>query len=328
MKKKITQKTMIAMLCLASSFASAQNVATFESLTVPSIGYFNGSANPGNVTSYTDGNCQFYTGYAGGSFPYWESGMAYTNVVDTTDGTYTNLYGCAAGKGFAGSDNYISAQQYSGIKLINGDNHVNGFYVTNSFYSFSSIKFGDGFDTPFGGTSGALPDYFKLLVRGYLNGVLKPDSVEFYLADFRFTNNTQDYIIKNWSYVDCSGLLSVDSLSFEMKSSRNNQFGITTPLFFNIDNISTGQLVIDNVNELLNTEICLYPNPATNYLHVNSKNNAAKNIKIIDVNGKIVLNKTMHENIETIDISPLAKGIYFAKISDEKSNVLKKFIIE
>jgi hypothetical protein len=28
------------------------------------------------------------------------------------------------------------------------------------------------------------------------------DSIEFYLADFRFANNSQDYILKTWEYLD------------------------------------------------------------------------------------------------------------------------------
>ena len=61
--------------------------------------------------------------------------------------------------------------------------------------------------------------------------------VDFYLADYRYADSSQDYIISAWEYIDLSSLGSVDELSFSLSSSDNGSFGMNTPNYFAIDNI-------------------------------------------------------------------------------------------
>jgi hypothetical protein len=60
--------------------------------------------------------------------------------------------------------------------------------------------------------------------------------VEFYLADFRFADNSQDYILDSWGFVDLSALGTVDFLEFDLSSSDNGAFGMNTPGYFALDN--------------------------------------------------------------------------------------------
>ena len=60
--------------------------------------------------------------------------------------------------------------------------------------------------------------------------------MNFYLADFRFADNSQDYIVNDWRYVDFSPLGSVDEIRFSMSSSDNDAFGPLTPTYFAMDN--------------------------------------------------------------------------------------------
>ena len=62
-------------------------------------------------------------------------------------------------------------------------------------------------------------------------------SVDFYLADYRYADSSQDYIVNAWEYIDLSSLGSVDELSFSLSSSDNGSFGMNTPNYFAIDNI-------------------------------------------------------------------------------------------
>ena len=60
--------------------------------------------------------------------------------------------------------------------------------------------------------------------------------MNFYLADYRFTDNSQDYIVDDWRFVDFSALGIVDEIRFSMTSSDNNQYGPLTPTYFAMDN--------------------------------------------------------------------------------------------
>jgi hypothetical protein len=113
---------------------------------------------------------------------------------------------------------------------------VQSVYVTNSTYAALSMRDGDSFSKQFGGDGGDEPDWFKLSVYGTdAGGSLLPQSVEFYLADYRFD---ADYIIDAWTLVDLSSLAGAKRLHFNLSSSDVGEFGMNTPATFAIDDIS------------------------------------------------------------------------------------------
>lgn len=194
--------------------------------------------NTGTVNSnFTSGSCAFSNSYTISFGGYWNNGWAYSKVNDTTTAGFTNLYGSYANKGFNNSNNYAVSQNETFIKI--NQNTLTGLYVTNTTYAALSMKNGDAFAKKFGGTSGNDSDWFKLTINAYQNGNLKTEKVEFYLADYRFTDNSKDYIVKDWTFVNISSLGSLDSLKFTLTSSDTNQFGLKTPAFFCVDNIIT-----------------------------------------------------------------------------------------
>lgn len=76
----------------------------------------------------------------------------------------------------------------------------------------------------------------------------------------------------------------------------------------------------------VNYGITIYPNPASNVLHINSSNDFSIMDSIIfDVTGKIILSIN---NQKTIDVSKLNTGIYFIKVITDKGEYKQKFIIE
>ena len=67
--------------------------------------------------------------------------------------------------------------------------------------------------------------------------MLGTDSVDFYLADYRFADNSEDYIVKDWTFVSLEALGDVDSLLFSLTSTDNDSmFGMNTPAYFCMDN--------------------------------------------------------------------------------------------
>jgi photosystem II stability/assembly factor-like uncharacterized protein len=73
------------------------------------------------------------------------------------------------------------------------------------------------------------------------------------------------------------------------------------------------------------SNIRLFPNPATNTLFINGLEISAK-AEVYDISGKLLLSKQLNEN--QIDISSLAKGLYFIKLSTAEGSLVRKFVKE
>ena len=76
--------------------------------------------------------------------------------------------------------------------------------------------------------------------------------------------------------------------------------------------------------------ITMYPNPATDMLHIDLGNyfltNDVQSVSVYDLKGSMVL-KTLHFN-ENIDVKTLSKGTYFVKIEFPNSVVTKKLLMK
>lgn len=317
MKKTVTS----IVLSLISLTINAQTVvADFENLSLPTnTFYFSATGN-----DWQTANAEFRYGYSS-QFSYWSEGYAYTNKKDSSTTGSANLYGCKALNGFNNSNYYVTAQPDAFIKLKSPSNGVSGFYVTNSTYAYKSMKNGDQFGKKFGGVSGNDPDFFLLTVKGFVGGVLKPDSVNFYLADYRSSNNNLDYIVDNWQWVNTSSLNKVDSITFILRSSDNGAFGMNTPAFFCLDNFTTVSNAI-GLTELAktNTSLSIYPNPAKDMFTIKSVGDATLFIK--DISGRVVIETNVSEGEQVISINDLMQGVYLVDLISDKGRSSTRLI--
>jgi len=214
--------------------ATAQSVAKFDDLTLAPGKFWNGSDASG---SFKSGNTTFYNSY-NTDWQSW-SGFAYSNITDVTTAGYENQYSAITGKGYEGSANYAVCYPSPSAELGFGAlTQTTGFYVTNSTYAYLSMKNGDAFAKKFGGESGNDPDYLKLMIEA-LDTENKPvDTVYFYLADFRSTDNTKDFILNKWAWVDLSELKKASKLRFSLSSSDNSYGFMNTPGYFCMDDLN------------------------------------------------------------------------------------------
>jgi PKD repeat protein len=81
------------------------------------------------------------------------------------------------------------------------------------------------------------------------------------------------------------------------------------------------------IDELENSVLSIYPNPASTTLNISVDNKLLNSsVNVIDVLGNIVYTSSIKSNIETINISNLSKGMYFVKIEGVDNTI--KFIKE
>lgn len=215
----------------------AQTTAGFENLALPIDTFWNGSDLSG---SFSSGYATFQNDY-NQQWGSW-SGFGYSTMRDSVTAGYLNQYSAITASGY-NSSTYAVVSAYGNVRTVFTGNSagklVSGFYVTNSTYAYLSMRDGDMFAKKFGGASGTDPDWFKLTVTAYRNGALKQSFVDVYLADFRSADSTEDYILKNWQWVDLITLGEVDSLDFLLTSSDTGSFGMNTPAYFCLDNLIT-----------------------------------------------------------------------------------------
>ncbi len=78
---------------------------------------------------------------------------------------------------------------------------------------------------------------------------------------------------------------------------------------------------IEEVSDV-NNAVHLYPNPAKTMLTIE---NATENVQIFDITGRVVMNIDNKEtNLLVINVSELAKGMYFVKIGNYTTKFVKE----
>lgn len=323
--------TMCALTANAQTITAQTTTLTFEGLPLSTNSFYKDT----NDVPFQTSTAVFQHEWVTGSFPYWSAGFSYTNVYDSITAGFTNLYGVIARKGADYSSVFVVGQNNAIVRTKNKYTVVNGFYYTNTTYAYKSIENGDQFSRKFGDTTGTgsgttiaqgdYPDYFKLVVFGYKNGTKKTDSVEIFLADFRFSA-TQDYIVNNWRFANTKSLGSVDSLQFVLRSSDYGDFGMNTPAFYALDNFETS---VENPVGIEQAAVAqhykAFPVPFSSVLTIEAPSDFS--IEILDIAGHIIEKQIGQESIQ-LELGKLSAGYYLVRISDRFGIHTKSIIKE
>ena len=233
---------LVTFATLGVSPARAQ-VADFEDLTLSGAETFNNGSD--GAGGFTSGGAFFNNTFTDfGTFTTWE-GWSYSNVTNVTTPGFGNQYAAyhLPGGGGDQSSQYGVAFTFepgiATIELPAGTIPVSA-RVTNTTFAALSMLNGDSFAKKFGGATGNDPDWFKLSITG-LDALASPlNSVDFYLADYRFADNSQDFLIDEWTTLDLTSLAGASTLSFGLTSSDTDpSFGINTPAYVALDNLVT-----------------------------------------------------------------------------------------
>ena len=218
--------------------------ATFEDVTLNAEGVWQAPHEGDNTFISGDWNfTSYYSSY------YW-GGFTVTNHTDLTQSGMDAQYTAIAGEGHDGSVQYATAYTMGTLTQVTATDGslqtVSGCYVTNNVWAYQNMLEGDYSATPFGGSTGNDPDWFKLTATGKNASGQTVGTLDFYLADYRFTNNDEDYILDTWEWFDLSPLGPVASISFTLSSTKNNTYGMITPAYFCMDDFNgTGPGTVD-----------------------------------------------------------------------------------
>ena len=219
----------------------SRSVATFEDVALGEQGFWNGSDLSGEEDS---GN--YYGSFTSSVFSFdniytaaWGSymGFACSSLTDTVTSGFTNQYIPKAGEGANGSAQFALAFDDGAVfnctyKEGYTNNTLKSVMVTNGTYVYNEIRDGGAYSKKF--ESG---DWFKVTFTGY-KGETETGSVDYYLADFR---DGKTYINKEWVEVDLTPLSDATTVMITFDSTDKGQFGVNTPTYVFIDNLTIEQ---------------------------------------------------------------------------------------
>jgi hypothetical protein len=304
---------------LSFTIVKAQISAGFENVNLNAQGFYNGS----DLANGFQSNGLYFRNTYNPNFMSWD-GFGVSNQTDTTTQGFSNQYSTYAGA--AAEGNKFGIVYVFGTSFLKNNNpnqtiKLNSFKFSNSTWAGLTMKNGDPFSKKFGGPTGNDPDYFKILVFNHYNGIVT-DTAEIFLADFRFADNSQDYIVKNWQTASFNFSSPFDSLSFELESTDNGAFGMNTPAYFCIDEIQYS-VTTEIAKTDKATEIQVFPNPFTDKFDISSGGKNAK-IEIRDQLGRLVdIPNQISETITRFDTQNLRTGIYFLSVNGVTKKILK-----
>lgn len=305
---------------------NAQQTIGFEGVILAPESFNNGSDFSGG---FFENGVVFPNTYNPDWGGYMESGFAVSNMTDVTTAGFTNQYSSFAGSGAASSANYGVCYGNGSILFAGQGVDLLSIDVTNTTYAALSMRDGDAYGKVFGsandangnpdGTNGE--DFYKMWIFAHAEDGSKIDSTDFYLADYRFSDNNQDYIVDEWTTVDLSFVgETVYALSFQLESSDMGDWGMNTPSYFAVDSLVI--ITSIGITETTLTDVSVYPNPMVNELIVKGENGL---IELYDVTGKVILSEN-HSSYSVFDIAHLASGSYTLKITNERGSFVQKLV--
>ena len=230
----------VALLCFTLFFYSCKKDSSeklttvdFQDLTLPEDSIWDGSDGSGGFTS----NGLFFTNSYNSDWGSW-SGFAYSGKHNITVAGYGNQFSDYVVN--EKSSNIFAVVYASPNEELTFDQPIKdlSFKVANSTYTALSMKDGDQFAKKFGGETGNDPDWFKLTVTLSDSSDNTLGIADLLLADYTSDDNSKDYISNTWTKVDLSAFKGIKKLTFSLSSSDTGDWGMNTPAYFCLDDIS------------------------------------------------------------------------------------------
>jgi len=264
-------------------------------------------------------NAQYFGGTNDGSY----ISSLYGSKLNGTIGSLSVLYQGSTGDGHDAQENQLvlSASSFEIYDGSSGDgfsqsisvvtlsgNNINSMYFGNSGDGHAQDKSqaalnGEDLSILYKGNIGDGSDYDDLssvLLQGFIASIFNGGSGDGHSISFKPNN----YL---------SGLMLM-----LFNGGNGDGFAVNT---------LTSSFTLDVVEQLINMNVLLFPNPANNIVTIKTGNNVIiTDIQLFDVSGKTFDIKLSNTN--TLNVADLADGIYLLNIYSETGSVTKKLIVK
>lgn len=319
----------LATALLLGASTQAQQTIDFESFTLAADTFDNGSAGNGDFLLGTD-QIRFSNVFTPNAWGGSWTGHSISNMTDATTAGFGNQYSAFTGSGNNGSSNYAVGYSVGLISCENQYQFIDSFKITNTTYAAISMRDGDAYAKQFGspnnaagdpdGTNGE--DFYRVWVICEDYAQTQKDSIEVLLADYRFADNAQDYIVEEWMNVDVQSVgFMVNRITLRMESSDNHPtYGMNTPAYYAIDDVVSAFPLGLEENELLS--ISAFPNPVTDKLTVKGEEGE---LTITDLSGSVIIVKE-HKELSVLDLSNLNNGVYILSVTNSSGKFTQKIV--
>lgn len=227
--------TMLAACAVLMQAALADTVITFDGLSTSGNNSAYVAPPVDGSHDWSDNGVVFSHEVSWGGAA-WD-GMTYSSINDPSTPGYMNqyaVYGDGMGMGDTGSY-AVFFQPFASRSVVSLPvaTTVRGFYVNNTAYAALAMLNGE---FPSRAFSTASNDWFKLTIEGFDAADSSLGTVDFNLADY---TGEPGLLIDDWTFVDLSSLGgNVSKLGFALSSTDNGAYGMNTPAYFAMDNLT------------------------------------------------------------------------------------------
>jgi len=224
---------------------------------------------------------------------------AYTVITVGSTGTAVSISGTVTvgSTGNPGSDGLIHNFTTSG--------KISTFYtITGNMNSTDGSQSYDGF---------TLTKRFKMESATSINYTTTAVSTLVLVFDADFAKNVK---FDGVNYTAVNGIVTIPNVTAGAHSITK---GDTTNLYY----IKTTYALA--ANDINKAQITLYPNPVSDYLHINTAGEKMQSIKVYNFAGALVRNIT-DAKADSVDLRDLTTGNYIISITTDKGVITKKII--
>ena len=214
---------------------------------------------------------------------------------------------------FYGSDYYAKISGYAGGSFENEDWLISPAMNFNNYIN-ESIQFETAmnYDGPM----------LEVKISTDFDGVSDPNTATWELLTATLSGGGWEWVASG--NVDVSGFDGENVYIAFMYTSTSQEAST-----WELDNILvTGEENVGIAPTLLESDVSIYPNPASDYL-IMEQLNGSSTVKIFTLDGRLVYNNQQENSYLKIDINEWSKGMYLIEISDQStgSSVTKKVSI-
>lgn len=138
----------------------------------------------------------------------------------------------------------------------------------------------------------------------------------------------------SWTQIGKQKLTMATNLTAGLVVSSGTTNTLQTATFSNLEVTTPGGIINRNMaevveeSEMIENDLNIYPNPANSVLNiVMPAATTAQTIRILDVTGKMVIQKTGVKRTVSLDISSLPNGLYYLQFAEGVNSRSRKFVI-